>query len=72
MEAHDMNGYMSTKDAATRWMISERQVQKLCGTGRIAGVTQFAGSWAIPEETQKPTRTAKSKQGQKPNGLDTA
>jgi hypothetical protein len=62
----DMNGYMSAKDAAARWDVSERQVQKLCKEGRIAGVTLFADAWAIPEDAPKPTRTGKAKPGPKP------
>ena len=61
-----MNGYISVKDAATRWDITERQVQKLCITGRIKGVTRFSNTWAIPEDAQKPTRTGKLKPGRKP------
>ncbi len=64
-----MNGYISVREAAARWDISERQVQKLCVTGRINGVTRFSDAWAIPEDTPKPTRTAKSKQGPKPNNI---
>jgi len=60
-----MNGYISVKDAAIRWDISERQVQKLCITGRIKGVTRFSNAWAIPEDTDKPTRTATTKTGPK-------
>jgi len=65
-----MNGYISVKEAAARWGISERQVQKLCGIGRIPGVVQFADRWAIPNDTQKPTRTAKTKPGPKPKKSD--
>ena len=60
-----MNGYISTREAAARWNISERQVQKLCGADRIPGVVQFVDRWAIPEDAQKPTRTPKTKPGLK-------
>ena len=60
-----MNGYISVKEAAERWDISVRQVQKLCGAGRVDGVIQFSGTWAIPENAPKPTRTAVSKPGVK-------
>ena len=60
-----MNGYIDVKEAAKRWDISIRQVQKLCGTGRIDGVIQFSSTWAIPENAPKPTRTAVSKPGVK-------
>jgi len=65
-----MNGYISVREAAERWDISLRQVQKLCCTGRIPGIIHFANSWAIPEDTAKPTRTAKSKPGPKPKRRD--
>jgi hypothetical protein len=60
-----MKGYISVREAAARWDISERQVQKLCVTDRIRGAIRFVDRWAIPEDTQKPTRTAKLKQGLK-------
>ena len=61
-----MIGYMSVKDAAARWEISERQVQVLCVGGRIKGATRFAKVWAIPEGAVKPTRTVPVKPGPKP------
>ena len=45
---------MSVKEAALKWNISERRVQKLCEEGRISGVVRFGRSWAIPKDTQKP------------------
>ena len=60
-----MNGYISVKKAAALWDITERQVQRICESGRIPGVLRFGNSWAIPNGTAKPTRTAKSKPGRK-------
>jgi hypothetical protein len=65
-EERGMNGYISAKEAAERWDITMRQVQKLCKEGRIEGVTTFSDSWAIPEDAPKPTRTGKLKPGRKP------
>jgi hypothetical protein len=65
-----MNGYLSVKEAAGRWNITERQVQRLCAEGRIPGVIQFVGSWAIPEDAPKPTRPGKLKPGPKPKNKD--
>jgi len=61
-----MNGYISVRNAAAQWDITERQVQKLCAEGRIKGVTRFSNTWAIPDDTPKPTRTGKLKPGRKP------
>lgn len=47
--------YISVKDAAQRFHISERRMQKLCESNRISGCTMISGVWLIPEDVQKPT-----------------
>ena len=61
-----MNGYATVKDMAKKWDVSERIVQVWCKSGMIDGVTMFAGSWAIPADAKKPTRTVNQKPGRKP------
>ena len=61
-----MNGYLTAKEAAEMWNVSERQVQVWCKAGMIDGVTQFGKSWAVPEAAKKPTRTRNYKPGRKP------
>ena len=61
-----MKGYVTPDEMAVRWNVSQRQVQMLCKDGKIKGVTKFGNTWAIPEKTEKPTRTGKLKQGKKP------
>ena len=56
-----MKGYISTNEAAERWDITKRQVQRICEAGRIPGATRLGNAWAIPENTVKPTRTGKAK-----------
>jgi len=46
--------YISTKEAAEKWGISERRIQKLCEEGRIDGVIRFSKVWAIPKDAEKP------------------
>lgn len=46
--------YISVKDAAVKWNISERRIQKLCEQRRILGVIRFGKSWAIPKDAEKP------------------
>jgi len=60
-----MTGYIGTVEAAKRWDITERQVQKMCADGRILGAVLFMHRWAIPEDAVKPTRTGKLKPGPK-------
>lgn len=46
--------YMSCAEAASKWGISERRVQKLCEENRISGVTKFCRLWLIPKAAEKP------------------
>jgi hypothetical protein len=60
-----MIGYIKAEEAAKRWDVSKRQVQRLCVEGRIDGAVKFGTTWAIPEGASKPTRTGKLKPGRK-------
>lgn len=46
--------YISAPEAAKKWGISERRVQKLCEENRIAGVMKFSRMWLIPKDAVKP------------------
>ncbi len=46
--------YMTVREAAEKWNISERQVQKYCAQGRIDGIIKLGVSWGIPDDAQKP------------------
>ena len=61
-----MNGYISVKEAAERWDVSERQIQRMCVADMIPSVIRFSNTWAIPEDAVKPTRTTQFKPGRKP------
>ena len=45
---------MTVKEAALKWGITRRRVQKLCDENRIDGVLRFGQSYMIPKETNKP------------------
>lgn len=47
--------YMSTRQAALQWGISERRVRILCSEGRIDGVMRSGWAWNIPLDATKPT-----------------
>lgn len=46
--------YISALEAAKKWGISERRVQKLCEENRIPGVVRFSHMWMIPKNAEKP------------------
>ena len=50
---HSMN-YMTVLDAAKKWDITVRRVQRLCAENRIAGVCRFGRSFMIPADAEKP------------------
>ena len=45
--------YISAPEAAKKWGISERRVQKLCEEKRILGVAKFSRMWLIPKDAEK-------------------
>lgn len=47
--------YISVKEAAEKFELSERRVQKLCETNRIEGCTMVSGVWLIPTTATKPS-----------------
>ena len=47
--------YISVKEAAQKFQLSERRVQKLCETNRIDGCTMVSGIWLIPSMAKKPS-----------------
>ena len=47
--------FISAPEAAKKWGISERRVQKLCEENRIPGVAKFSRLWLIPKDVEKPT-----------------
>ena len=54
--------YISVKEAAEKWGISERRIQRLCSEDRIEGVIRFNGVWAIPKKFQKNHRIKESEE----------
>lgn len=51
--------YISSPQAAKKWDISERRVQKLCEDNRIPGVSKLGYMWLIPKDAEKPTDARK-------------
>lgn len=47
--------YISVKEAASKFGLSERRVQKLCELQRIEGIKMISGVWVIPVSASKPT-----------------
>lgn len=46
--------YISTQEAAEKWKVSVRYVQKLLSESRIEGARRYGRNWMIPCEAEKP------------------
>lgn len=45
--------YITAKEAAEKWGISQRRVQVLCEQERIKGAVRLGWAWAIPKDVEK-------------------
>lgn len=54
--------YLSVKEVALKWGVSDRSVRNYCASGQIAGAFLTGKTWNIPESAAKPLRknTAKN------------
>ena len=46
--------YMSAREAADKWGISQRRVAVLCSESRIENATMIGNMWIIPATAEKP------------------
>lgn len=53
--------YMSARDAAQKWGITQRRVSILCAENRIDGVDRVGNMWLIPKTAKKPIDGRKSR-----------
>ena len=46
--------YITVKQAAEKWGISDRRVRILCSEGKISGAMREGRSWMVPSDAKKP------------------
>ena len=46
--------YITAQEAAQKWNVSHRWVQRLCKENRIEGVLNINRVWLIPKDAKKP------------------
>lgn len=49
-----MKSFLSLREAAEKWGVSERRINQYCTEGRIPGVQRIGKAWAIPTDAEKP------------------
>ncbi len=47
--------YMTVKEAAVKWGISDRRIRVLCSEGKIPGAYQEGRGWKLPIDAEKPS-----------------
>ena len=53
-----MAKFVSVKELAESWGISERTVRNYCAEGKIDGAIRIGKSWAIPDDARRPERSS--------------
>ena len=51
--------FLSVREAAKKWNLSERSVRNYCALNKVAGAFLTGKTWNIPEDAQKPERANK-------------
>lgn len=46
--------YITTKETAIKWNITERMVVYYCASERISGAQKMGNTWLIPKAADKP------------------
>lgn len=67
-----MKSYLSIREAAEKWGVSERRINQYCSEGRITGAQRFGKSWAIPFDAEKPKDPRRMQQQVKSAPAETA
>lgn len=63
--------YMTAQEAAEKWNVSLRWVQRLCKESRIDGVINVNRVWLIPKKAKKPADARKNKSKKSSNSTST-
>ena len=56
-----MGRYLSVREAAEKWSVSERRINQYCSEGRIPGAEKIGKAWVIPADADKPGDPRKRK-----------
>ena len=60
-----MKTYLSLREAAEKWGVSERRINQYCAEGRIEGAQRIGKVWAVPADAKKPVDPRKTRKQEK-------
>ncbi|MBR5219004.1 MAG: Fic family protein [Clostridia bacterium] len=55
--------YVSVKEMAEKWGLTDRSVRKYCADGKIPGAFLTGKTWNVPADSQKPERSKRKSSG---------
>ncbi|MBR2381689.1 MAG: DNA-binding protein [Clostridia bacterium] len=61
--------YITAREAAEKWNISQRRVSILCAENRIPNVAMLGNMWIIPRDAEKPVDMRKKENRNKEKWL---
>lgn len=63
--------YITTKEAAVKWGVTDRMILYHCTSGRIDGAIKMGNLWLIPKDAVKPEdkRCRRMNNAKEPNGV---
>lgn len=61
--------YITAREAAEKWNISQRRVSILCAENRIPNVAMLGNMWIIPRNAEKPVDMRKKENRNKEKWL---
>ncbi len=67
-----MKRYLSLREAAEKWGVSERRINQYCSEGRIPDAQRIGKAWAIPADAEKPGDPRRTRQQGKFSPAQTA
>ena len=62
-----MERYLSIREAAEKWGVSDRRINQYCSEGRIPGAERIGKAWVIPADAEKPGDPRKQKKPSSPH-----
>lgn len=63
--------YITVRETAQKWGISQRLAQQYCTDGRIEGARKFGGAWAIPADAERPADLRRTRKKRTEHSTDT-
>ena len=49
--------FITTKEAAEKWEMSEQAVRRFCRNGKVPGAIQDGSMWLVPEKARRPRKS---------------